>query len=307
MNRIRTFLLILLACCMMRPLPASSAEAAAARTSKLEAMRGRLQPLQSALQEPLPGDWRFDRKEPDQTFKQYLKAKPATVTARQFVLYVQPLGDFDESHRELLSLAADFMGRYFHLPVKTLPDLTLSVIPESARRVHPTWGGDQIQSLYVLNQVLPQRLPADGTAIIAFTSSDLWPGEDWNFVFGQASLEKRVGVWSFHRFGDPAESDESFRKCLLRTLKVATHETGHMFSLPHCVAYQCNMNGSNSLAESDRQPLEMCSECVAKLCWATGADPRKRLDQLMEFCKAQKLNEEYELFKKSADALGSAK
>ena len=40
--------------------------------------------------------------------------------------------------------------------------------------------------------------------MISFTSTDLWPGEDWNFVFGQASFEKPVGVWSLHRLGDPA-------------------------------------------------------------------------------------------------------
>ncbi len=39
--------------------------------------------------------------------------------------------------------------------------------------------------------------------MLALTTSDLWPGEGWNFVFGQASLSERVGVWSLHRLGNP--------------------------------------------------------------------------------------------------------
>ena len=42
---------------------------------------------------------------------------------------------------------------------------------------------------------LPAFLPKDAFAFVAFTSSDLWPGEGWNFVFGQASMEGRIGVW----------------------------------------------------------------------------------------------------------------
>mgnify|MGYP000107882883 CR=1 FL=1 len=37
----------------------------------------------------------------------------------------------------------------------------------------------------------------------AVTMTDLYPSEDWNFVFGQASLRNRVGAYSFARY-DPA-------------------------------------------------------------------------------------------------------
>jgi archaemetzincin len=159
---------------------------------------------------------------------------------------------------------------------------------------------------YVCNVLLKPRLPKDAVAMIAFTAVDLWPGEGWNYVFGEASLKDRVGVWSMHRFGDPDASDDAFRLCLLRTLKTATHETGHMFSLPHCVLYQCNMCGSNSLPEADRQPLEMCPHCLAKLCYATGARPAKRFEQLIEFYKANHLKAEREFCEKSLAAWNSA-
>ena len=139
--------------------------------------------------------------------------------------------------------------------------------------------------------------------MIAFTAADLWPGEGWNYVFGQASLGDRVGVWSIHRYGDPGRGDEAFRRCLLRTLKTATHETGHMFSMAHCTLYECNMCGSNHLPEADRHPLELCPHCLAKLCYATGAKPAKRFQELIEFYKAHGLKAEQEFCEKSLDAL----
>jgi archaemetzincin len=63
---------------------------------------------------------------------------------------------------------------------------------------------------------------------------DLYPDPHWNFVFGQASLQDRVGVFSFARY-DPffyGESHSSqYQELLLRrSAKVLVHETAHMFS-----------------------------------------------------------------------------
>jgi len=56
---------------------------------------------------------------------------------------------------------------------------------------------------------------------------DLYPDPHWNFVFGQASLRDRVGVFSFARY-DPAFYGESrgsqCRQLLLwRSAKVLVH------------------------------------------------------------------------------------
>ena len=72
----------------------------------------------------------------------------------------------------------------------------MDLIPATARREHPTWHVKQILSTYVLDEVLRPRLPADACVYIALTTSDLWPGEGWNFVFGQASLSE---VWASGR------------------------------------------------------------------------------------------------------------
>jgi len=263
----------------------------------------KLIPLHRPIAKPQPGDWLAEHREAGQTFRQYVRGRPTRPTKQRGVLYVQPLGSFNTTQRKIIDLTAEFMGVYFDLPVKVQPDLSLDLIPDSARRKHPSWGMDQVLSTYVLDNVLRRRIPRDACAYIAFTTSDLWPGEGWNFVFGQASLRGRVGVWSIYRNGDPQKSDDAWKLCLRRTIKIASHETGHMFSMAHCTLFECNMCGCNHQAESDRQPLALCPNCLAKLCYATGADPAKRFEKLIRFCKQNGLEEEREFFEKSLAAL----
>jgi len=263
----------------------------------------KLLPLHAKLGQPRPGDWLDQHDEPGQTFRQYVRGRPVRPTKERGVIYVQPLGDFNRTQRKVIDLTAEFMGIYFDLPVKVGEDLPLRMIPEKARRTHPTWGDKQILSTYVLYDVLRPRLPRDGCVFIALTASDLWPGAGWNFVFGQASLRERVGVWSIYRNGDPDESDDAFRLCLRRTLKTATHETGHMFSMQHCILYECNMCGCNHRGESDRRPLALCPHCLAKLCYATGADPEKRFEKLIAFCKKNGLAEEQAFYERSLSTM----
>ena len=269
----------------------------------LPAKFGKLLPLHTTLGKPQPGDWLDRHREPGQTFRQYAAGRPVKPDRRRRVIYVQPLGDFNKTQRKIINLTAEFMGVYFELPVKVREDLPLGLIPERARRTHPSWGDRQILSTYVLYDVLRPRLPKDACVYLAFTPSDLWPGEGWNFVFGQASLRERVGVWSIYRNGNPDESGEALRLCLRRTLKTATHETGHMFSMMHCTLYECNMCGSNHRAESDRRSLALCPHCLAKLCYATGADPQKRFEKLIAFCKANGLKAEQAFYEKSLQAM----
>jgi len=271
--------------------------------ARLPSTISKLVPLHTPLGPPQPGEWLSMHPEPGQTFAEYLRSRPVKPDARRRVIYIQPLGDFTKTQRRILDLTAEFMGIYFDLPVKLADDVPLSVIPENARRTHPSWGDKQILSTYVLNNVMKPRLPRDAVCGIALTTSDLWPGEGWNFVFGQAALRDRVGVWSIYRNGDPAAGEEEFRLCLRRTIKTATHEAGHMFSMGHCILYDCNMCGSNHRAESDRRTLALCPHCLAKLCYATGAEPEKRFEKLIAFCKTNGLAKEQAFYEKSLAAL----
>ena len=263
----------------------------------------KLKPLHKILGKPKPGEWLDQHEEPGQSFEQYYESRAVTPTGTRTVIYVQPLGAFTEQERQIIDLSAEYLGIYMNRPVRILHDLPDSVVPDEARRVHPQWGVKQILTTYVLDDVLKPRLPDDAAAYIAFTATDLWPGRGWNFVFGQASLRDRVGVWSLNRNGDPAEDDAAFLLCLRRTLKTATHETGHMFSLQHCTAYECNMCGANHREESDRHPLHLCPECHAKVCWATAADPIARYRKLAEFCAKHGLEAEQAFFEQARKAL----
>jgi archaemetzincin len=276
------------------------------RAARLAEQIDKLRPLARKLGKLGPHDWRAGpgRDEPGQTFAEYLREQPVRPIGKRRVLYIQPLGEFTPTQRKIVDLTADFMGRYFSLPVKVQKDLPLSVIPQRARRVHPEWGVKQVLTTYVLDEVLVPRLPKDAAACIAFTASDLWPGRGWNFVFGQASLRQRVGVWSIYRNGEPDRDPAAFRLCLLRTIKTATHETGHMFSMRHCTAYECNMCGSNHRQESDRRPIACCPECVAKVCWATRTELLPRYGKLLEFARTHGLKDAAETYEKSIKALG---
>lgn len=287
-----------------RTVPAAAQRTKALSVAEIKAVMQRLRPLHRALAPVHPGDWLAHHREPGETFAQYLKAHPAGPDRRRRIIYVQPIGEFSASQRKALDVAADFMARYFCLPVKVTERLPLSVIPPHAKRVHPSWGDHQLLTTYILDRVLKPRLPRDAVSYLGLTASDLWPGRGWNFVFGQASLDERVGVWSIYRNGDPEGGPQSFRLFMLRTLKTAVHETGHMLSMQHCTAYECNMCGSNSRVEADRRPIALCPECLGKLLWATSCDPVARYRGLAELCARHGLKAEEQLYRRLLQAAG---
>ncbi|MGE3407416.1 MAG: archaemetzincin [Pirellulales bacterium] len=239
-----------------------------------------------------PGSWMRAHPEQAQSLAAYQAERPLPPVWDYTVLYVQPVGDFSPEQQEIVGITRDYLARLYGVPVKSLEPLAENAIPASARRVHPADKQPQILSAYVLRNLLQPQRPKDAVAVLGLTAADLWPGEGWNFVFGQASLQERVGVWSLNRFGDPAAGEASRRLCLLRTLKVAGHETGHMFGLPHCTRSECGMNGSNHRDEMDEIRLPFCAECAAKVWWATDRDPADWYDALIEFADDHKLEEE---------------
>ena len=262
-----------------------------------------LAPLATPLPKPGPGDWLAQHKESGQTFAQYLRAKPVRKSEQCNRIFLCLIGDFSSEQEQVLKITGEYLQAFYQVPVEVHEKLSLEKIPDYARRTHPSWGDKQILTTYVLDDVLEPHRPGNALAYIAFTSSDLWPGEGWNFVFGQASLSERVGVWSIYRNGDPAKSPEDFQLCLTRTMKTASHETGHILGMPHCTAFHCNMNGSNNRAESDRGPLHLCPVCLRKVCWNLQVDPEKYLREMEAFCEKHELAEEVKWYREARAAL----
>src|SRR5262249_34329712 len=180
--------------------------------------------------------------------------------------------------------------------------VALASTPARARRSPPPGAAKQVLTGSILPEVLEPERPADALAYLALTASDLWPGQGWNFVFGEANLWQRTGVWSIYRNGDPGED---FTLCLRRTLGTASHELGHVLTIHHCTAFRCLMNGSNHQEERDARPLHLCPVCLRKLCWNLRAEPVPYLTKLKAFCRQNGLDPESGWYERALAALAT--
>jgi archaemetzincin len=223
----------------------------------------------SPMPRPGPSDWLSAHPEPGQTFDEFVASQPNVPDKERRALSMVPLGSFGENGvtTELLS---DYAHAFFAMPVRVLPGVSVEEAIAAGVRTRTNAGRRQLRSDDVLG-LLRQRLPADAFSLSAFTLEDLYPEDSWNFVFGQAALRDRVGVFSFARYD---ASDRRLR--LRRALNVMAHETAHMFGLQHCIYFACLMNGSNHLAETDRRPLHACPVCLHKLTHSIRFDVAER-------------------------------
>lgn len=223
------------------------------------------------LPKPQPGDWLANHSEPGQTFEQFVAGRPNRPDRKRRVIYIQPLGDFSATSAPPLALLQRFASAFFAMPVQPLPAIDIMAERITTRR------NPQLQLLTPdILAALKRRLPADAYCLIGASMIDLYPDPSWNFVFGEASLRERVGVYSFARYADPDP-----HVVLRRSCKVLAHETGHMFGIAHCIFYRCIMNGSNHLAESDARPMHLCPVDLRKLQWSIGFDERDRYAKLI--------------------------
>jgi archaemetzincin len=243
----------------------------------------RLRPLAGPLPPPRPGEWLAEHREEGQTFREYLAGGPVRRSAELSTICLCVVGEFDGPQQSVVDRTAEYLRLFFDAPVVTLRRVPTADIPGHAKRKHPDWGDRQLLSTYLLHEVLEPDRPADALAYLALTARDLWAGNGWNFVFGQANLRRRVGVWSLHRNGYPGPTAEAFRLCLRRTVMTAAHETGHVLTMKHCTAYTCLMNGSNHQEERDGRPLHLCPVCLRKMCWNLQVEPTAYLRRLAAF------------------------
>lgn len=253
------------------------------RIAKLNKIKQAIVPFFKLMGKPADTDWLASNKELGQTFEEYVKNHPTLLTSERRKIYIQPIGNFSETERKVLRLTAAYMRIFYNLPVELKPEQALANVPSEMMRKNLYSHQTQIKTTYFLKDLLPKMLPPDAAALICFTNSDLFPDNEWSYVFGQATLQNRVGVWSLYRFGNPNKSDKNYQLFLARTLKIAMHETGHMFSMWHCTKYECLMSGTNNLNETDRRPIDFCPECMAKIAWGMNYDPAERYKNLAKF------------------------
>lgn len=298
---------LLITSCGEPSAPASNNKAARAKLDDTASELNKKKEFLTRFFKPMqrrPGDWLESHPEDGETFEEYVASKPTLPTAERKTIYIQPLGTFTRSQLNVIRLTADYMKAFFNLPVVMRDAKPLGDVPADMVRIqYPN--NKQIQTAHFINNLLPAMLPADAAALICLTSNDLYPGDTWNYVFGQASLEKRVGVWSLWRLERDGAKPASEDLLLARTLKIAMHETAHMFSMRHCTKYECLMSGTNSLEETDRRPLDVCPECVAKISWAMKYDLTERYKKLAAFWKKRgRLTESRQMLEKAGALCG---
>ena len=225
---------------------------------------------------PEPGDWLASHHAAGQSFDAFVASRPNRPAGKgggaRRTLYLRPIlppGPDEPSAMPDLDALKRYAEAFFDLPVRTPGPLDLRG-EGIAERTNPYTGQRQLLSRDILHLLKP-RLDDDAFCLAAVTSVDLYPAPTWNFVFGQASLRERVGVYSFARYGG-ASPKLTLRRCM----KVMAHEIGHMFGMLHCPFFACAMNGSNHLDEADARPAHLCPVCLRKLQWSVGFDPRAR-------------------------------
>lgn len=248
------------------------------------------------LGEPVYGDWLYTRKEKGQTFDQYFKSRHIVPTKEANIIYVLPIGNFNALQKKQIELLNEYLEIYFQLKTKTLEPISNDVVPNSSRRIMD--GHEQLLAGYLLTDVLKEQKPSKRIALMGLSELDLYPKPEWNYVFGLASYHDKIGVSSIYRLQDGELTSENFDLCLSRLLKISSHEIGHMFGLHHCITANCVMNGTNSMSETDKNAIRLCSVCQRKLNSCILYDNKKRLEDLEKYFKRNNLTEGFELMKK---------
>jgi archaemetzincin len=249
-----------------------------------------------SLEQPVEGEWSYTHNEREQTLEEYETSNPIHPSNNQNIIYLRPYSAFSAQEQQILAYTAEYLSIFYQLKVKVGQSIADEIIPNSARRRRSD-GTEQLLATYFTDTLLKRNLQPNAVALMAVTEKDLYPKADWNFVF----------VCSIKRLYQNLSDSVNFTTCLSRLINITSHEIGHMFGLHHCVASQCVMNGSNSLAESDLQPARLCSRCLKKLYWNIRFNNEARLNALTQFFYTHRLKKDYFLADEDVRKLLNAK
>lgn len=253
--------------------------------------------LNTPLAEPKPGDWLSSHDENGQSFDQYMNNdKLVSPMENRKTIYIQPIGTFTPWEKKIIDWNTEYIQLFFGLKTVQLKPISEKSIPKDKQRIH--LGNEQLDASYIINKLLPKKMPKDGIVIMALTAKDLYPNPKWNFVFGLASYQKRTGVSSIFRYSDGSLNEKNYPICLQRIIKTSSHEISHMFTAAHCINAVCLMNGVNGIREADSRPNALCSECLSKLSWNLNFDNVKRFDKLIAFMQEHNLKNDLAVISK---------
>ena len=141
--------------------------------SELSKVVKALSPLAVKLDPPHPSDWLYEHPEPGQTFEQYVNSNPTLASVNRNIIFLLPLGKFNDAQQRILNCAAEFLSCFFGLTVRIEDQVSLASVPIKMQRRHPEWGDLQILSKWVLDNFLAKQLPPDAATYRCLTTVDL--------------------------------------------------------------------------------------------------------------------------------------
>jgi len=231
-------------------------------TAELESDAGH-----TKLGPPLPGEWRHSFREAPQSFEDYRSGPLNRKCSHRTTFYLQPLGGAGTRYRETLERMRRYAEAFFGVPAKVLDPIPIFEDAYASKR-------GQYDAETIISR-LSERRPADALVYMGIAEKDLYVPA-LNFVFGVGHPGLGCGAYSLTRYetDDPAVFTR-------RSLKLLSHEAGHILSMNHCVTYSCVMQGANSLPEDDRHPMHLCPIDLQKVLWNGGMDRRQRYEKLL--------------------------
>lgn len=148
------------------------------------------------------------------------------------------------------------------------PDETLLALvsrylsaPVSRSTVDPAFARHPERNQYHSTSIL-ERVVRPGTIALGITEVDLYI-PILTFVFGEAEMNGRGAIISYHRLADEFYGLPPNRPLLEeRLIKEAVHELGHVWGLVHCHEdYQCVMAASHAVEKIDVKGRDFCEHC----------------------------------------------
>ncbi|MFX1279373.1 MAG: archaemetzincin family Zn-dependent metalloprotease [Promethearchaeota archaeon] len=130
---------------------------------------------------------------------------------------------------------------------------------------------NQYKAIHLLNKLEEKAKNRELFRLLGIVGKDIYSKEK-DFIFGLAKRGSYAALISLPRLREnfyiksgtayrKVESKDEFNE---RVLKEAKHELGHTFGLIHC-NNKCVMQLSNSLADTDKKPVEYCEICKKEL------------------------------------------
>ena len=198
-----------------------------------------------------------------QPMKRFLQPGPHRnfPTRQASKIYLVPLGDVSSAPSG--KVLAELLGLWFGLEVNVMKSLPRVKIEGLERDNRGSGFGPQIECPSA-HALLHSIRPRDAFIVLGYTMEDICnSAKGFDFLFGEADLDKGVGVFSFARYAEGVRPDSP--RFLRRCGMVLCHEATHCFGVRHCVYASCIMNGSYHLEESENRPFAACPVDLRKI------------------------------------------